>query len=143
MKILIFLLLFVITFSLAAQKKRIFDTAFVNQSSNDFFVRNPEAIKINFEISFFNERSVCIYTKGYWADTTYTKATIGACEFYNFNFLGDVYHFEKKYGHLQFPQKEMAIAISRKCNPDPSLSISIKADTVTCLAELYCRWIRF
>ena len=134
MKSLIFILLFSISGGCAAQEMKTFDTCFLNTTLKDFFSKNTDVEALSYFTNFQLVRRISVSFK---KDTSGRKANTGN-EYYNLNFIGDKYLFEKKYGTIDLPEKEIQKAITKKCFIDYNLQLAIKADSVKLKFKSYC-----
>ena len=86
----------------SAQTILVFDTSFVNNTSKDFFVKNPSVKKLDFFCNFQSSRYVSVYFKKDKTDSN----SLANYEHYNLNFIGDKYLLEKKMALLIFLRKK-------------------------------------
>ncbi len=131
------LLFFVIPLVSNSQRKVIFDTTIVNTTSKDFFEKNIVIDSISFT---YPKRivSLFVYPKSIWYDSSYKKIPTYNSEYYNYEFLGDQYLFEKKYGQLKIPEKEMAMLLAKSCDPNPSISMVARIDSIKFIMKSNC-----
>jgi len=139
MKRIYFLLLFVVSLTSSAQKTQIVDTSFVNNSSKDFFTRNPIIEKVQFAIYSESTKYVSVYSRTVWEDTTFRKASsFKNYESYNLSFIGDSYFFEKQYGKFTLPDKELAAASLNRCGQVYFIKCTADTDSIKCRLEFNC-----
>jgi hypothetical protein len=110
----------------SAQQFQFFDTSFANTLSKEFFERNKEIKGIDFSSGYIGYRYVSIETK---LQDIYSPAS-KKIRAYNLNFIGDRYLFEKKYGHLALPEKEIKSIVEKKCNEFFILRLRTNADSI-------------
>ena len=94
----LFFLLVGIPAALTAQYKNIFDSSLINNTSDDFFCSNPAIDKIEVYERFNGLKTLYVYVKSFVHDSSLQKKKTSNYEYYDTDFLGDKYLFEKKYG---------------------------------------------
>lgn len=122
----------------SSTKKQVVDTSFLTSSSKQFFNNNRVVNKIEYHLGTNGSRTMYVYPKTIWLDSTYKKTGFDNYEYYDFNFLGDRYLFEKKYSALNLPEREMNIVLKKSCNPYSYLNVIADADCTRCVLEYYC-----
>ena len=138
MKLACLIFLTLVSLGTAAQKNQVFDTSFLTSSSKQFFNNNPVVNKIEYHLWASGSRTMYVYPKTIWLDSTYIKTGFDNYEYYDFNFLGDRYLFEKKYSSLKLPEREMNIVLKKSCNQYSYLNVIADADCTRCVLEYYC-----
>lgn len=118
---------------LTAQYKNIFDTSFINNTSDDFFCINPaiDSIKV------YGGYSLSVFVKSVDEGGTTKKSRTSEREYFDMDFLGDEYLFEKKYGKLNLPTNVMQYALTRSRNLNCGLQTILKGDSIRCFVECY------
>lgn len=134
MKTLLLIPALLISVLASAQKIQYFDTSFVNTSSADFFKRNPVVDSINFS----GTSVVYVYLKTTWQDTAYKASSTNNYNWYDLNFIGDKYFFEKKYGVFNLPTAEINKLVQNKCSDQYYIRGSVKPDSIKCNFEFQC-----
>lgn len=138
MKRIIFYIIICLPVALGAQKKVTFDTTLLNSTSAYFFEKNPVIDSIIFDKAFNKSKFFQVYLKTNWRDTNYNRGGSSKSDNYNFDFQGDKYLFEKKYGDLKLPEKTINLIVKKICFPVYSLSVLMRKDSVKCILEYYC-----
>ncbi|MCY7420422.1 MAG: hypothetical protein LH478_01630 [Chitinophagaceae bacterium] len=131
------MLLFVFPILVSAQKRCFVDTIFLNTSSSDFFLQNPVVDSLKVNGYPYNSAGVWVYSKTFWQDTSYHKLSFYGNENYDFDFLGDKYLFEKKYGGIDLPEEEMSVVLGKKYIA-PTFHFIIRPDSIRRIIEYYC-----
>jgi len=134
MRSIIFIFLCCISLNCAAQKMKTFDTSFLNITTKDFFKKNPVVRELHYFTNFQSSR----YISAYFSKDSSGNDDRKKNEYYNFNFIGDRYLFEKKYGTIDLPEREIQKAIVKKCFIDYFLDLTIKADSVKLSFKSHC-----
>lgn len=133
------LIIFLLVCSLISKAQLItIDTSFANTSSKQFFERNRLVEKIFYSINSDGSKDIQIYRKGIWQDASFNFSVPSDYESYNLNFIGDNYFFLKKYGALNFPEKELASISKNKCSNSPYVRGYIFPDSIHCIIEFLC-----
>ena len=83
---------------LIAQYKNIFDTSLINNTSDNFFCINPAVNSIKAHGGQRGSKSLSVFVKSFDQDSSLQKKKTSNYEYYDIDFLGDKYLFEKKYG---------------------------------------------
>ncbi len=114
------------------------DTCFTNNSSKQFFQQNLLVSKVFFSKNTDGSKNIQVYRKGIWQDASFNFSVPNDYESYDLNFIGDNYFFLKKYGNLDFPEKELASIVKNKCSNSPYIRGYIYPDSVRCKIEFRC-----
>jgi hypothetical protein len=134
MKQVIFIFLFFASLESAGQKMKNFNTRFPDTTNKNFFLRNASIDQVRFSYNAPNSKIIAIYFK----KEKNADANSYGDEFYNFNFIGDQYIFEKKYGRFLLPEKKIQGVLQKKCGPIFYLTLNAKPDTVSINLRSYC-----
>lgn len=138
MKRIIFFTIICLPVALGAQKKVTFDTTFLNSTSANFFLENPVVDSIIFRTRHNGEKQVRVYTKTLWSSTAYTKSLFKIGDSYDLYLLGDNYLFEKKYGKLMLPTKEIPLLLNKRCSPSYLIEFTLYPDSIKGHLESDC-----
>lgn len=138
MKRIIFLIIICLPIALAAQKKVTFDTILINNSSATFFRENPVVDSIIYITGHNWGKQVRVYLKTLWSSTVYTESLFKIGDFYDLDLLGDNFLFEKKYGKLILPTKEISIVLNKRCSPSYLIEFTLHADSIKGQLESDC-----
>ena len=114
------------------------DTCFANNSSKQFFEQNRLVDKVFFSIYSDGSQHIQVYRRGIWQDTSFNFSVPNDYESYDLNFIGDNYFFLKKYGALNFPDKELASVSKNKCSKFSYARGYIYPDSIRCKIEFRC-----
>ena len=83
-----------------------FDTTYKHQIIPEFFAENPSVRKLSVRIHVTNgydtTTTLTVYPKTYWDPENYLNRTISKDEYYELDFIGDRYLYNKKYTPLSF-----------------------------------------
>lgn len=127
-RILIFVLLCSPSF---AQENQKFDTTFPNTSSIKYFQQNPPIKKVSFYTGISESRSLSIYPKTIWqASENENYVNRNNYESFDLSFQGDLYLLGKKYGLINFPEKEINELVKKTCGKKFSLRGIITPDSI-------------
>ena len=137
MKATLLFILLLISFIGKAQLITV-DTCFVNNTSKQFFKKNQLADKVFFFISANGSKSIDVYKKGTWQDTSYKFSKSTDYETYDLDFIGDNYFFHKKFGELLLPEKEIGFISKNKCASLTYARGYIYPDSIRCKVEFQC-----
>jgi hypothetical protein len=126
MKRIIFILLFFASLHAAAQKIKYFDARYSDTANNIFFRRNTSIDHLSFSYDFPNRKTMAVFFKKEKNNTNHSYGD----EFYNLNFIGDTYIFEKKYGAFLLPEKKIQDVLNKKCSAFFYLTLIALPDSV-------------
>lgn len=134
MKRIIFIFLFFASLQAAAQKIKHFDTRYADTANNKFFQRNTSIDHLSFLYDFPNKKTMAVFFKKEKNNTDHSYGD----EFYNLNFIGDTYIFEKKYGTFLLPEKKIGAVVNKKCSAFFYLIMIAQPDSVKFNLRSYC-----
>ena len=123
--------------ALPAQYKNVFDTSLINNTSDDFFCINPVIDSIEVYERSSGLKTLYVYVKSFDQDSSVQKRKTSNYEYYDMDFLGDEYLFEKKYGKLNLPKYVMEYALTKSLNQSCRLQTVLGEDSIRCFVECY------
>ncbi|RXK59404.1 hypothetical protein ESA94_14825 [Lacibacter luteus] len=133
------LTIFLLVYSLIGNAQLItIDTFFANTSSKQFFKQNTLVEKISFSNYADGSKHIDVYRKGIWQADSYNYSIPNSYESYDLNFIGDNYFFQKKYGTIRFPDREIDSLSKNKCSEFPYVRGIIYPDSIRCKIEFQC-----
>ena len=133
----LFFLLVGVPAALTAQYKNIFDTSFINNTSDDFFCINPDIDSIKVDRGYRRSKSLSVFVKSVDEGGATKKSRTSEGEYFDMDFLGDEYLFEKKYGKLNLPTNVMQYALTKSLNQSCRLQTVLRRDSIRCFVECY------
>jgi hypothetical protein len=114
-------------------KTKCFRYQFCQYFIKGFFIKNPVIDSV-----VVQDNRYAVYLKTKWENTTSYQNEFRSYDYYNFNFLGDVYRFENRYGKMLLPEKKLKIILENACSKWCSLKMRYNPDSIHCQRKCTC-----